>query len=214
MKKIPALIRTRFKKDAKIQIIPDLEMPRNTGIYLEKGDFIGAHDSKTFFLEEGTIIINGHYKKKNDQYFTAFDEQDYISSHNSGWSLTSTSENSSILCTYYMEDITIVPAESTAVSNSISEYPEEIADTISYTAWSKQFPRASQDECLTLSHAYKTTTEIDFSFPKDYFLVVAKGSALINNEPKPFKTWIHSSSNQRINLKSADGNEVLVFLLF
>lgn len=214
MKKFPSLIRTRFKKDARVDMIPDVEMPKNTGIYLEKGNFIGAHDSKTFFLEEGTIIINGHYKKKDDLNFTTFDEKDYIASHNQGWSLTAVDDNSSILCTYYTgQDVSIIRAESTAVS-TLTEYPEELDNTISYTNWSKHFPRVSQEESLTLSHAYKTEESIDFVFPKDYYLVVAKGNAAINDQPKSFKTWIQSSKNQTINLKSLDGNEVLVFLLF
>ena len=213
MKKIPSLIRTRFKKDAKILMTPDFEMPKNTGIYLEKGNFIGSYGQQTFFLEEGTIIINGHYKKKNDAQFTGFGEEHYIGSYDSGWSLTSTSDASSFICVFYHDSIPIINSEATIIPNVLPEYPDEITDNINYANWSNYFPRASQEECLTLSHIYKTDTSIDFVFPENYYLVTINNNALINDQPKAYKTWIQSSKNQLVNLKSGDGEETLIFLL-
>lgn len=213
MKKIPSLIRTRFKKDGKISMSPNYEMPKNTGIYLEKGNFIGSYGQQTFALEESTIIINGHYKKKNDTEFIGFGENHYICSYDSGWDLTSTSDDSSLICVFYHNTIPIVNSEATIIPNVLPEYLDEITDNINYANWLKYFPRASQETCLTLSHVYKTNTSIDFMFPKNYYLVTIKNNALINEELKPYKTWINSSKNQIVNLKSYDGEETLVFLL-
>jgi|APGre2960657373_1045057.scaffolds.fasta_scaffold05627_4 hypothetical protein len=213
MKKIPSLIRTRFKKDGKILMTPDSEMPKNTGIYLEKGNFIGGYGQQTFSLEEGTIIINGHYKRKDDTEFNKFGEEHYINSYDSGWSLTSTSDDSSFICVFYHDDVPIVNSEATIIPNALPEYPNEITDNPNYTNWSKHFPRVSQEECLTLSHVYKTSTSIDFVFPENYYLVTIKNNTLINDQSKAYKTWIQSSKNQLVNLKSNNGEETLVFLL-
>lgn len=209
MKKFPTIYRTKFKKGIDMFLDPVSHSPRNMGFYIEKGNFIASYKSEegrriAFNMEQGTIVVSSHMKKKHEKEFSSYGNEHYVNAVTKGWSIESNEDNSVIICFFYPNDDV-----ETELSDEIF-VPSYTKDTLNKLP--KPFAKLPHDECLTLADVVQTVDEVEISFPKDYYLYIVKGPAVINGVEKTKKSWIVSSKDQSIKIKSPSDKEVIVFL--
>lgn len=209
MKKLPTIYRTKFKKGVNMFLDPVSHSPRNMGFYIEKGNFIASYkndDNKDvpFYMDEGTIVVSSHMKKKGEESFSSYGNEHYVQAVTKGWNIRSDQDSSIIICFFY-------PDENAELQFSDEIFVPSYKDD-NFNKLPDKFAKLPYNEYLTLADVIQTKEEKTIYFPKDYYLYVVKGPVSINGVIKNKKTWIVSSKNQELQIDPLEDKEIIIIL--